>query len=511
MRKDKAKLVFMAAVACAVLVSGCRGSSDRTEVAGTAGNGGSSASSSTKFGCGTKDTPETGIQGDIPRADLDSGRAEAGYNCGLSLVGEIPFSSGALAGGAVQAFDHCAYIRTSASNIDVYDLRDPLAPKQLASISPKGSKGGGGTSETMRIVTTPSRALLASGSSIYDIRNCEKPVHKGDITWPGILPWPAGLSHDIRISHDGTKVYAGIGVVVADITKLDHPETWTVVNQTCAVAAQYHPLHALPGVFDLSLCLVSEDQAPQLSHGPDDNGAGTRLYIGNQGIPASVWIEMDTMRILDLTVDPPKILDSAPGPGHSVDWFRTADGREYILHANEIVAVAGASCVPHPRPSNLGFAFEAFITEVTGDKLVRRSMLELDINKAENCAAKLASGQSTSIAYHSIDNPDRATFAMVSFGDSVLPSVNSVSGAGLRLFDIRDPSTPKEVAYFNRGSLRHASVTHYDPSNGLLYVPASSALQILELQPQVIKGLGLKYPTDPAYPRYPNGRAATPG
>jgi len=174
------------------------------------------------------------------------------------------------------------------------------------------------------------------------------------------------------------------------------------------------------------------------------------------------------------------------------------------------VAVAGASCVPHPRPSNLGFAFEAFITEVTGDKLVRRSMLELDINKPENCAAKLASGQDTSIAYHSVDDPHNATFAMISFGDGFGAIGSTAGGAGLRLFDIRDPSAPKEVAYFNRTHLQHASVTHYEPATGLLYMPGSEGLEILELQPQVIKGLGLKYPTDPAYPRYPKGRAATP-
>lgn len=498
----QAKLRTVKRLVCAALVLAC-GACSRSDAPGD-------GVSLMRMGCGAKDTPEMGIQGDIPKADVDSGRADAGYNCGLSLVSEVPMTLGALSGAAVQGYDHCAYFRTSSSNIDVYDMRHPASPKKVTSISPKGSNGAGGTSETMRVVKTATRALLASGSSVYDIRDCEHPVHKGDITWPGILPWPAGLSHDIRISHDGTKVYAGIGLVIADITDLEHPANWSVVNQSCAVAAEYHPVHAIPGEFDISLCDASEDNLPQLSHGPDDNDTGTRLYIGNQGIPASVWIEADTLRILDATVNPPKILDTAPGPGHSMDWFRAADGREYILHANEIVAAAAGSCVPHPRPSNLGFAYEAFITEVTGDKLVRRSMLELDINKPENCAAKLESGQDTSIAYHSVDNPNKASFAMISFGDSFGALGSSAGGAGLRLFDIRDPSAPKEVAYFNRGHLQHAGVTRYDPATGLLYMPGTDGLKVLELQPQIIKGLALKYPTDPAYPRYPHGRAAKP-
>lgn len=498
MRMVNARAVaWLACVVVLVAGSGCSRSADVSV-------------SQARLGCGAKDTPETGIQGDIPQADVDSGRANAGYNCGLSLVGEIPLSLPTLTASGIQGYDHCAYVRTGANNIDVYDMRHPETPKKLTSLSPAGSNGGGGSSETMRVLTTSTRALLASGSSIYDVKDCEHPVHKGDITWPGILPWPAGLSHDIRISHDGTKVYAGIGLVVADITDLDHPENWSVVNQSCSIAAQYHPVHAIAGDFDINLCNISEDNLPQIAHGPDDNDTGTRIYIGNQGIPASVWIEEDTLRLLDATVNPPKILDTAPGPGHSIDWFRTADGREYILHANEIVAAPGGSCVPYPRPSNLGFAYEAFITEVTGDKLVRRSMLELDINKPENCAAKLASGQDTSIAYHSVDNPFAATFAMISYGDSFGALASNAGGAGLRLWDIRDPSNPKEVAYYNGGHLQHASVTHYDPKTGLLYMPGTDGFKVLELQPQIIRGLGLKYPTDPAYPRYPRGRAAKP-
>ena len=37
--------------------------------------------------CGKDDLPEGPIQGDVPKADQDSGRAQQGYNCGLALVG----------------------------------------------------------------------------------------------------------------------------------------------------------------------------------------------------------------------------------------------------------------------------------------------------------------------------------------------------------------------------------------------------------------------------------------
>src|SRR5947209_4938439 len=46
--------------------------------------------------CGSDDLPEAndlapgGLQGDVPKADQDSGRAQQGYNCGLALVGYTP-------------------------------------------------------------------------------------------------------------------------------------------------------------------------------------------------------------------------------------------------------------------------------------------------------------------------------------------------------------------------------------------------------------------------------------
>ncbi|MFT5576940.1 MAG: hypothetical protein ACI89D_002470 [Bermanella sp.] len=477
----------------------------------------------TEFGCGAEDTPEAGIQGDIPRADQDSGRAALGYNCGLSPIHQLEMS------GAVQGYDHCIYVRTASDKIEVFDMSSPITPVQLASLTPAGSSGSGGTSETLRVVVTENNSsppLLASGSSIYDISDCENPVDKGAVAWPGSVPWPAGLSHDIRIGHAGDKVYASVGVVIADISDLDNSGNWTARNRTCDIAAQFASVHATQEATGLGQCEVVDDQSPQLSHGPDDNATGTRLYIGNQGVPADMGdasgfldaggsaedVGDTTIRIVDLTTEPPRVLAQGNGPGHSIDWFRGGDGREYILHANEFVFVQNASCAPHPRPSSLGWAFEAFITEVTGDTLVRRSMLQLDINKSENCQAKFESGQGTSIAYHSVNDPYNATFAMVSFGDGVVPSLtgNPLGGAGLRLFDIRKPAEPKEVAYFNGGTLEHAGASHYDPERGLLYMPDSKGVRVLELQPQIVSYLGLKQPADPAYPRFPKGGPATP-
>ena len=69
---------------------------------------------------------------------------------------------------------------------------------------------------------------------------------------------------------------------------------------------------------------------------------------------------------------------------------------------------------------------------------------------------------------------------MVSFGE-----------AGLRVFDIRNPNKPVEVAYFNHGQLVHTGIAHYDASRGLIYAPGSDGFKVLEIQPQVRERLGL--------------------
>jgi len=428
--------------------------------------------------CGPDDLREPGVQGDVPAG------ATANYNCGLTLLGQIPRA------GVMQGAGHCAYVR-SGSTIWVIDVSDPANPTEIGSVPAFGS------SETMRAVVNSERAVLVSGRGVYDISDCEKPVLKGQIQWPRVVVTGVPqslLPHDIRVNHAGTKVYASFGVWEADIADLADPASWTVTNHTCEVLAQYNAIHMQTFAAGISLCKTSVDAAgtltlaadpvqasllwPQLSHSPETNEADTRLYVGDQaGGYGGMWEPEPRLRVIDLTQDPPRLVAEAPGAGHSVDWFRTADGREFVLHANE--GGTGDTC-QRDRPESLGWAFDAPVTEVSHDRAKRVSKLEIAINKPQFCEAKRASGRDTSVSYHSIDNPADAKFAAVSFGS-----------AGLRVFDIRDPRKPIEVAYFNHGPLVHAGISHYDAARGLIYVPSAAGFQVLQIQPQVSKHLGL--------------------
>lgn len=148
------------------------------------------------------------------------------------------------------------------------------------------------------------------------------------------------------------------------------------------------------------------------------------------------------------------------------------------------------SCVPYPRPVNLGNALDAYIVEVTGNKFGKPFPLTLDINRPENCEKARASRPNASISEHSVYNKDKAAFVMVEYG-----------GAGLRVFDLRDGENPKEVAYYNdRKGHVHSGVFHYDEARGIMIASGSQAVHVLMVQPQLIDALGLPRPTDPAYP-----------
>ncbi len=436
--------------------------------------------------CGKNDTPELGIQGDVA--------PEGGVNCGLTLISEVA------GGGSVQGSGHCGYVRTG-SVIKAYSLADPAHPVQT---DEEATHGG---SESMRAQTTDDRAILVSGKGVWDISNCEDMVFKGEIPWPSVLAIVGAniastTQHELGMSHDARRAYTGLGFGIAYFDDLDHPETWTVKNHTCEMNRQ----SGFPVPGESEAISTPCDAAPQgeyprqYSHSSDDNVEGTRWYGANQNGDGVSQLEPSTARVVDIS-DPNHItiLDSLPEfPGHSMNWWRTADGREFIIGANESLSGPGDTCKDYPRPTGLGNAAEAYVAEVTGDEMKHASLVTVAINKPESCDAAKASGANATVTEHSVYNKNGAAFVMMEFG-----------GAGLRVFDLRDGYAPKEAAYFNAGTGHvHSGVFHYDAARGIMLASGSSAMQVLQLQPQVIEALGLPQPTDASYPF---AAAAAPG
>jgi hypothetical protein len=293
-------------------------------------------------------------------------------------------------------------------------------------------------------------------------------------------------SHEVAISHDAKRVYSGLGFAVAQIEDLDKP--YTVNDWACEMNKQSgFPSNDVPDACDGP---VTQDSGRQYSHSSDDNLEGTVWYGANQNGDGFSAMEPATARMVDIS-DPTKIaiLDTLHEfPGHSMNWWRTPDGRDFIMGANE--GGGGDSCVKYPRPTNLGNNLDAYLVEVTGNKFGKPFTLTLEINKPENCQAAKSAGGNPGISETAIFNKGGAAFAMVEFGS-----------AGLRVFDLRDGEHPREVAYYNDGKGQvHSGTFYYDEARGIMLASGSEAMHVLVLQPQIVAALGLPMPTDPKYP-----------
>ena len=480
--------------------------------------GDKAATDSSPARCGANDTPETGIQGDVPVADQQSGRALKGYNCGLAVVGRNDL--GREGGGDLAWSGQCAYVRSGAG-IKVVDMSTPSTPTvtQTLPISV--------TSENIHAVTTKNRAVLvAAGAgpnprgqgpvpiSVWDVRDCAQPKLAGIATVPGNV-------HNIELTEDGTKIFGSLPLQIVDITNLSDPASWTSKDIQCDLAAQTDP--GFTGIlFAQTAFAVDRPQcANMLAHEFAFNKAGTRMYIGGQmdgtfatsaDPQARKWASEQKVRVVDLSVSPPKIIGTASGSGHGIRRA-TIGGKPYLIHSNENVGSDPNGCQPDEKLPVQGAA-HAFLTDISNERAPRMmSELELAINRADPkyCAAQVASNVKSTIHYNEVDDPDDTAFAMLPMGN-----------AGLRVWDVRNPKAPTEVAYFNPGTVagadpaaggfggsalfdRAGNHVHYDARSGHIWVTTrAGGLWVLELEPQVRKTLDL--PRKPA--EHPKGAPA---
>jgi hypothetical protein len=439
--------------------------------------------------CGPRDLPETGLQGEVPLADQLSGRAQRGYNCGLALVGHVALP-GASANMAWAG--RCAFVATTGSGITVVDVSNPAAPRIATTLHGPGSDL---TIETLAARQVGKEAILVAGRygltsgvplpapmDIYDVSDCTRPKLLTTFQFPENI-------HNLTISPDLTRVYATLPLQVVDISTPARPRYLGNLEEDIPQPS-FLPDTGLPVSY--------------LSHEAWTSPDGRTLYLGGQ-TPLFSWFT-----IADITGWParkPTILSQVAGRGHSVR-LATIGGRTYVLHSEEsIVGPTAKGCVPEQLNPFAGTA-QPWLSDVTDPRRPRMHVgrMTLAINDPANCARQIADGENASVHYHDVDDPRRTTFVMASMWN-----------AGLRIFDVRQPTRPKEVAYFNPGMFVAAGDSplldkawghvRYDAGTGLIWFASQSGgFWVVELEPQVRSALGL--PARPA--RYPQGRVPRP-
>jgi len=484
--------------------------------------------------CSPDDLPEGAdqLQGDVPRADQESGRAKQGYNCGLSLVGHTPIWADPSAPEAARRprdvnanmawAGDCAYVAggmalfgdapaeadaDAAWGVAVIDASDPTSPRHVQTLRTEGALA---TGETLHAVETPERSLLVVGEygnvgkadvpmDVYDVTDCAEPVLLETFRWPE-------NTHNLTITGDGRYVFATQPLQVADLAPLfdDDPDTGVAYLGNLEKQLPFPLVAAGPGA-DLDDALPAElrearksGDASSLAHEAWPSPDGSTLYIGG------VTIQHEALTIADLSpwlardeagqpLGPPRVISQRQGRAHSIRTatVRHDDGtaQRLLLHSEEAVFGTAEGCWPDDLNPFAGPA-EPWLTDITDEADPQPvSQFGLEINRRENCAAQLDSGVDASAHYHDVDDADDTSFAMVSMWN-----------AGLRVFDIRDPQQPAEVAYFNPADVGVEGVVldkawghvRWVPETGQIWFGTESGgFWIVELAPQVREHLGL--------------------
>lgn len=359
--------------------------------------------------CDADSLPEPGLQGDVSAEDRLSGRSTLGYRCNIRPVGSFVGAGG----GIVSAvFEHCSYTGSlfpgnnvlEQPGVQIIDAADPANPRLVGSLTEPAMRGG--TWETLKVNTE--RKLLAATSvplnwgggffSIYDISDCERPrlLNPG----PGTaFPLPF-TSHEGGFSPDG-RTYWASGVFPGHLSAIDVSDP------------------AVPQVIWQGLNSV-------IGHGFGITPDGNTMYISN----------MAGVTVLDIGAVQRR--DPYPRVPH-VAAYLWPDGQ---LNQHSIpVTIAGRAHIVTPDEGGSG---GVRIFDVGAPDQPRQvAQVKLEINLPENLDTNFRSSMGGSLFssnphYCTVDRPADPTALACSWESS-----------GIRVFDITDLESIREIGYFN--------------------------------------------------------------
>jgi hypothetical protein len=394
-----------------------------------------------KATCGPGSLPETGLQGEVPLADQFSTRSMQGYRCNLELVGQYAGNGSAI----MMAWqDHCAYMPTGYSPTDpdydkvkgvvVIDASDPRHPKETTRLQTPAM-----INPWEALKANPRTGLLATGEGgsfplfgpgaagpmfdVYDVKHdCAHPKLDASVSLPD------GKGHEGDFAPDGLTYYQSTlqaapsaSIVPVDVSDPKHPK------QLMAWSSPLGPVHALQ---------ISDD--------------GNRGYFMVAGMNAGSG-DNDGLVVVDTS----DIQKRKPHPQireiSHVFWqdageaqigrFVKIGGHPYIITTDEFGAATTPALACAKGQPPYGFVHLVDLANERSPKLV--STIRLQVNDPANCATTVTEQNAAfalmySAHYCTPDDPLNTTAIACGWISS-----------GVRVFDVRDPLHPREIAYYN--------------------------------------------------------------
>jgi hypothetical protein len=404
------------------------------------------------------------LQGQVPASLRQSGFR--GFNCNLELVGQFRGEGGNWSSATHRDRNGrtCAYHSTGSltnsitrqavarvnPGVPVIDITEPSQPVRTMSLTTQAMLDPW---ESLRV--NPVRQLLVADNGtnsgggpevdVYDVADCRAPQLLSSValtynTRIAATPERPINGHEGNVSPDGLTYYVG------DLTNGKYHAV-DITNPT-------RP--RVIATFDMLTSPIAK--AP---HGLSISADGNRAYVVALGTPTPAqaadpnfaqngFLVLDTSEVQARKPDAQIRTVSAVGfrdgsyAQHTIP-FRI-EGKSYLVMVDEggsggLADTAGvnAACAAGLAPFPLARIYD--MSDETSPKLV--SKLGLETHDVGNCATVLPDITGLSIFtygshYCSVDSRENATAMACSYFNS-----------GIRVFDIRNPAQPKEIAYFN--------------------------------------------------------------
>ena len=426
MRRSAAALLASLVLAAASLTSGATASA---EVAPA------SPPATPRAVCGPGSVPEPGIQGRVPADDVAKGGAKDGYRCNVELLGREGRTAGYKVERYVDAAGHeCAFYDTttvfptdalqSPSGVAVLDLAEPRKPVRTATLTTPAM-----LTPHESLLLNAKRGLLVAVSGnpvtepgildVYDVsKDCRTPVLKSSTPF-GVLGHESGFAPD-GMTYYATSLSTGTFVAI-DLSNPAAPQPLYVGNDNT---------HAIT---------ISDD--------------GNRAYLAaTAGFPRNEFglrAKIDGLIVLDVS----EIQARKPNPQvrqvSSLTWPIvtipqtalpiTIKGRPYLFEVDEFAYDDNFRIQSNgPR---VGAARIIDIADEKAPKIVSDVRLEVHQRQVRPSLAgdpgALSDGAGYAPHYCNVPRRDDPMIAACGF-----------LASGLRVFDIRDPLKPREIAYY---------------------------------------------------------------
>jgi hypothetical protein len=417
--------------------------------------------------CGPNDVAETGLQGQVPAALRASGFK--GFNCNLSLVGQFQgeggnWSTASFTDGSGRT---CAYHATAVPNanrvnpgVPVIDISDRTKPFRTTSLTTPSMTDPW---ESLRVNERRQFLIADNGQNggggpevdLYDVSgDCRSPqllatLAVGTGKDGGIVPTKSPIGHEGNISPDGLTYYVGdlrnAAYYAVDVANTTKPKMISAVDMSTIV----------PG---------------SNVHGLSISNDGNRVYavvlggLGGSGPAVADPAKLSNGFVIFDTSEVQQRLPNAKMKVVSTALFQDGtvaqhtipamiNGKQYLVMVDEggsaglaDPTAAQVACTAGLSPFPMARIYD--ISDEKNPKPVSKMMLET--HDPKNCSQVLPDIAGLSIFtygshYCTIDNRDNATALACSYFNS-----------GVRVFDIRDPVRPKEIAYYNPPSAAKA-------------------------------------------------------